>query len=450
MSSEYAAETMTAASDRIAASARSPARGLMLAMLVLIYTLNYVDRQIVVILQEPIRAEFHLKDWQLGLLTGASISLLYTVMGIPIARWVDRGVHRVALIASITAAWSLMTALCGVSRSYIQFVTARMGVGMAEAGFAPTSHSLLSDLYPQRRRPFAMGIFALGIPLGVMVGLAGGGIIAQRYDWRTALLMVSLPGLIVALGFALVAREPVRGAAEADRHAPVGPLDFGAALRALWRSPAYVQLLLASASASFAMAGLSSWLPSFLIRVHGMTLAQAGFSLGLLIGLAGLAGTLGGGWQATRLGGRGMHAMVWVPMIGLAVAVPLFVAALLVPTPRLAIALLAPPMMLGYLWAAPSIALSQSLAPVAARATASAICIVTSNVIGVAFGPIVAGLLSDAFARVTGDTATGLRWALVCTAFAALWSVVHWLLVARALRRNDGIVPAEPMRGDLP
>lgn len=436
-----------------ATSARAPQaggrRGLMLAMMTLIYALNYLDRQVVVILQEPIKRDYALHDWQLGLLTGASISLFYTAMGIPIARWVDNGLHRVRLIVTITTLWSILTATCGLTRSFGQFIVARMGVGMAEAGFSPASHALLSDLYPVRRRPAAMGMFALGIPVGIMSGLALGGFVAQRYDWRTALMVVGLPGVLVALAFGLFAREPRRGESEETADgappAPVRPMPFGAAAAALWRRRAYVHVVLGSAAATFSLTAIFSWVPSLLIRVHGMSLSQVGLGLGLLSGVSGLVGTSLGAWQATRLGARGLHAMLWLPIAGLALSIPLYILAFHAGSGRDTLLILIAPLILVGLWTAPSIALTQSLAPVSARATASAIYIVSANVIGVALGPIAIGLLSDLFARTTGDAGAALRSALTVAAVMLVWSILHWSLALRALRRDPapGAIGAE-------
>jgi len=186
----------------------------MLILLTVIYALNYLDRQIVVILQEPIKADFGLLDWQLGMVTGGAFGLFYTLMGIPIANWIDRGVNRVRLTACLTALWSAMTIVCGLSANFGQFLVARMGVGLAEAGFTPNAHSLISDLYILRKRPQAAGIFALGLPIGIMAGLSIGGIIAQMTGWRTALFVAGAPGLIAAIAFAFLAHDPARGATD--------------------------------------------------------------------------------------------------------------------------------------------------------------------------------------------------------------------------------------------
>lgn len=398
------------------------------------------------ILQEPIKRDFQLLDWQLGLLTGASISLLYTAMTIPIARSVDRGLNRVRLIASVTLLWSVLTAACGLTRGFGQFVVARMGVGMAEAGFTPAAHSLLSDLYPLRGRPVAMGIFSLGVPIGIMTGMAVGGVVAQHYDWRTALMVVGLPGVLVALGFALVAREPARGASEAAGDSglalPIAPMRFGAAIGTLWHCRAYVHVVMGSAAASFAASGIFSWMPPLLIRVHGMSLSQVGLELGLLSGVSGLIGMWLGGWQAARLGARGLHAMLWAPVIGLTISIPIFIAAFHAASGSATLLILFVPLVLSGLWTAPSIALTQSLAPLAARATASAVYIVTANLIGVAMGPLVIGGLSDVLTRNMGDAGAALRWALTIAALTLIWSITHWSLALRRLMKDRAGVGA--------
>lgn len=410
---------------------------LMLVMLTVIYAFNYLDRQIVLVLQEPLKTEFTLQDWQLGLLTGGSISLFYTTLSIPIARVVDRGIHRVRMIAAITVLWSVLTAAGGITRSYVQLFTARMGVGMAEAGYTPAAHSLLSDLFPAKQRPAAMGVFATGVPIGMMLGLVLGGYIAQHYGWRSALLIVGMPGVLVGFAFLFLAREPVRG--ESEEHAPpenIGKVGFKQALSELWHRPAYVHVVLASAAASFVQMGVLSWLPPFLGRVHHMSLSEIGFQLGIVLGCTGLFGTWFGGWLAAHLGKRGMHAMLWAPIIGLTISIPFHIMAFMAVDKYLTIGLLVIPMITVAFWTAPSIAVTQSLAPVATRATASAVYIVGANVIGVAMGPIFAGILSDVLNSVTGNEAQGLRLSLIVMSVLMVWSITHWLIAARYLRKG--------------
>lgn len=415
-------------------------RRAMLYMLAFIYSLNYLDRQIVIILQEPIKQAFSLADWELGLLTGGAFGVFYTSMGIPIAHVIDRGVNRVRLISGFIAVWSAMTALCGLTSNFFQFFAARMGVGLAEAGFAPAAHSLISDLFKPKDRAAAAGIFGLGVPLGIMAGLSIGGIVAQATDWRTALLVAGAPGLIAALVFPLVAKEPARGASEAA--APVAasaaPIGFFESVRILARRRPFVHVVAGSAAFSFAQAGIASWMPSFMIRAHGMSLAHVGLTLGLLTGIFAGLGTWVGGWQGSRLSRTGgLQGMIWIPVVVTALCVPLYIAVVLMRDGETALLLMALPIFLGAIWTAPSIALTQSLSPVNMRARASAVYIVAANLVGVSMGPLVAGVLSDWFANSHGgDAARGLRDAMIVLTVFLFWGSAHWLVAARQLRRE--------------
>ena len=415
-------------------------RTVVLLMLAFIYSLNYFDRQIVVILQEPIKADFKLADWELGLLTGGAFGIFYTLMGIPIAQVIDRGVNRVRLIALFTASWSIMTALCGLARSFGTFFTARMGVGLAEAGFAPAAHSLIADFYPPRERPAAVGIFAIGVPVGIMAGLAIGGIVAQATDWRTALLIAGLPGILIAILFPLIAREPLRGINDHPSLRASGteaPLGFFQSVRVLMKRRAFFHLVCGTAIMTFSQMGFMNWLPSFLIRSGGMSLADVGISLGLLTGICGAIGTWLGGWQGTRLSGSGLHMALRVPIAGMILSAPLTIAALSMFNGLTLLLVLVPTYILNSLWTAPAIALVQSLAPVSMRARASAVNIVAANLVGISLGPLVAGILSDLFAYLRGgDAILGLRDSLMCLALFSLWGAWHWTLATRALRRE--------------
>lgn len=186
----------------------------MLGLLMIGGMLNFVDRKIIIILQEPIKAEFQLSDAQLGLLIGSLIPTVYAVASVPLARLVDRGVSRVFMVSLLVSVWSLFTAVGGLVRTFGQLIIARVGVGVADGGFTLSAYSLISDLYPPAQRPLALSILALGVPLGIMFGLSLGGYLAHNYGWRSALLIVGIPGLLLGAIFALVGREPVRGGAE--------------------------------------------------------------------------------------------------------------------------------------------------------------------------------------------------------------------------------------------
>jgi len=412
-------------------------RRLTLFLLAVIYLLNFLDRQIILILQEPIRHEFGLSDTQLGLMTGGAFGLLYTSLGLPLARWLDRGVVRVRFIAGITALWSLMTIICGVSRNFPQLFLVRMGVGMAEAGFTPAAHSLLSDMYAPRDRPQAIGLFAISVPIGSMAGLAIGGMVAQAHDWRVALFVGGVPGLLVALLFAIVAREPDRGGMDSPATGPATPqIGTMRSIALLMRRAAFRHIVFSASVCGFAQAGIAAWLPSFLIRVHGMPIGQVGIMLGLLLGLCGVIGTYAGGWQATRMARAGEHRMLLLPMAGALASIPLLIWALAAPSGTDVALRLIVPLILGGLWTAPSIALTQNLAPVTMRAQASALYVICANLIGVSMGPLAVGLLSDVLAGRSGDAGQGLRQALVIATAALLWGALHHALAIRAMARE--------------
>jgi MFS transporter, Spinster family, sphingosine-1-phosphate transporter len=281
--------------------------------------------------------------------------------------------------------------------------------------------------------------------VGMMAGLSIGGVVAQMADWRTALLLAGLPGILIAIVFPILAREPVRGASEllgtsAGPEAGAGQAQIGfmEGLRILARRRAFVHVIAGSAAFSFAQTGIATWMPSFLIRAHGLNLAQVGLGLGLISGVCGAIGTWAGGWQGTRFGKSGLHAIVWLPILGVLLCAPLYIAVLSMGSGSGALLLMAVPITLGALWTAPSIALTQSLAPVAMRARASAVYIVAANLIGVSMGPLAAGALSDLFANLHGgDAALGLRDAQMALTVFFVIGAAHWAHVSRLLKREN-------------
>lgn len=410
----------------------------MLVLLSAIYGLNFLDRQIIVILQEPIKAEFGLADWQLGLVTGGVVGLFYTVMLLPLAKWVDGGVSRTRLIAAATMAWSVMTLLCGFCRTFVQLLLARIGVGVTEAAFVPAAHSLIADMYPPRDRPHAMGIFSVGLPIGMMAGLAIGGLVAQATNWRVALFAAGAPGILVAILFLCLSREPHRGAMDAAPVAQPSRLPFLTGLNILCRRKPVFHLIAGMAAYTFVHTGIMAWMPSFLIRVHGLDLGQAGVAIGLIAGVCGAAGTFVGGWQASRMARRGQHAVLWVPIFAVLSTVPLYALFFLTTNTTTALAIMAVASFLSGFWTAPTLALIQNNAPVDLRAQASALGSMLSNLLGMAVGPVVVGVLSDFFASMHGgDAALGLRDALLAT--LPLFAIVlwQWIAGARAIRREE-------------
>ncbi|WP_293382919.1 MFS transporter [Phenylobacterium sp. SCN 70-31] len=407
-----------------------------LAVLFLINVVNYTDRQILSILMEPIRQDLGLNDTQLGLLSGLAFALFYAVMGIPIARAADRFSRR-NIIALALFAWSGLTALCGFAQSFGQLMLARIGVAVGEAGSAPPSHSILADLFPHGRRSTALAVLSAGAPLGVLFGLAIGGIVNELFNWRVAFIVAGAPGLVLMVVLLLFVREPVR---EGTSAAPADPPAEGgrsaastlSVLARLWAIPSFRALSYAAALQAFTAYGVTQWSPTFFIRTFGVGTAQLGLSLGLMGGLAAAIGTIVFGNLADRLGRRDPRWFAWLPAITVALCVPFNAAVFFAPSFPLALVALVIPSLLSNAFAAPTYATIQSIVPPQMRSTASAFLLLIMAVIGMGLGPQAIGLLSDAFKAAAG--ADSLRWAM--TALLVVQAAAAWRFLAAA--RNLG------------
>ena len=410
-----------------------------LGMLLVIYTLNFLDRQIVNILAEPIKQDLGLSDTQLGLLTGLAFAVVYTVLGIPIARFADRPTsNRVTIIAIALAVWSAFTALCGVAQNFVQLLLARIGVGVGEAGCTPPAHALISDKVPPEKRASVLALYSMGVPLGSLAGLALGGLIADSIGWRWAFILVGLPGLILAVLTVMTIKEPRRLAAMQAATAAAKPaVSFGQALAELGRKKAYWNICLAAAVISFLGYGQIAFFGSFFVRVHEMPIGQIGLLLGFMIGISGVIGTFIGGQIADAAAKRDTRAYVTVPAVALVVGAPFFIAAMLTPNPYLCIALLAIPTALNSLWYGPVYAAVQSIVPPRLRATAVAIMLFIVNMIGLGLGPLTMGIVSDYFANQLGyGPGEGLRWAILTTGSVAIIAIVLFVMARRTIREE--------------
>jgi MFS transporter, Spinster family, sphingosine-1-phosphate transporter len=398
-------------------------------LLTLVYVLNFVDRQLVGILAQPIKAELGLSDRALGLLTGVAFALFYTSLGLPIARLAERR-SRVGVIALSLAFWSAMTALCGLARSLPHLVLARLGVGLGEAGYAPAAQSLIADLVRPERRATALAIFSLGIPLGMLVGALAGGWIGQAFGWRMAFLVLGAPGLLLVLLLALTLREPRRGALDKEQgDAPPPP--FSTVLAMLWRAPGFAHMAAGASIASFAGYGLTSFTVPFLMRRYALELSAAASLYGLLAGAAIGVGIAAGGWLSDgRPGGGGAGR---VAAGGALVAGLIFSAALTAADPWAFAWSAFLPLMGAHFYFGPTYALTVNSVPPRARATAIAVLLMLMNAIGLGLGPLAVGALSDHFAR-PADPAYGLTTALRLDVLLYFWAAAHFLLAARALR----------------
>lgn len=313
-------------------------RAYVLAMLVLVYTFNFIDRQIVAILAVPIKTDLKLTDSELGLMGGLAFALLYTTLGIPIARLADRA-SRTWIMTCALALWSAMSAACGLAHSFGQLFLARLGVGVGEAGGVAPAYSLICDFFPQNQRARALGVYSFGIPIGSAVGVVVGGIIASRVSWRVAFFAVGLAGLALTPLFRLTVREPRRGIFDA-RHAVPRQSSLWDVLRVLRRKRSFWALSLGAAASSMMGYGMFFWMPSFLVRSFGLGLLQASLGFGAIVLIGGLIGIWLGGAVADRLGERHKAAYAIVPASAFVATVPFYVAGVLSPTLWMCAALL--------------------------------------------------------------------------------------------------------------
>lgn len=393
-------------------------------MLLLVYTFNFIDRQILGILAPAIKADLALTDTQLGALGGIAFALLYSTLAIPLSWLADR-TSRTWVVTVSLAVWSGFTALCGIAGGFWQLFLFRLGVGVGEAGGVAPSYAIIADTFPAGQRARALSIYNLGIPLGSAAGVLFGGYIAASVDWRWAFIAVGLAGLALAPVFRLLVREPPRDPAPDAQ--PIGRV-FGilAGKRSFWL------LAFGAASSSMLGYGLAFWLPSLMQRSFGMALVPTAQFYGALLLIGGVAGVLLGGFVGDRLGSRDRAAYARLPAISFWIAVPLFAAGILSSSTTAAFLFFVVPQALVYVWLAPVIAAVQHLVPAHMRATASASFLLINNLIGLGLGSFVIGAVSDAMTAAYG--AEALRYAMLGGLVLYLLAGVLMWLAAPALR----------------
>jgi MFS family permease len=400
-----------------------------LGVLVAVYVFNMVDRNILNVLLEHIKAELGASDLQLGLLVGPAFAIFYAVAGLPIARLADRHSRRMVISLGL-AVWSLMTAVSALVRSYPQLLLARIGVGVGEASCSPAAHSLISDYFPPERRGTAFAIYAIGAPLGAVLGFLIGGWVTELFSWRGALMVVGLPGVVFAGFVWLTLREPVRGIHEKQT---VASVSMGDALRFMARLPALRHVLLGASVHAFASVGVGSWHAPFLMRVHEMGAGEAGSWMALLA-VGSAIGTYVGGKLSDRLGRRDVRWNLWATGAATLAAVPFYLGFYFWPSRGGALAMAIPAGMLAAYFTAPTIAMTQALVRPNMRALASAVMLFLANMIGTGLGPLVVGAVSDALTPEHGRHA--IRYALLIVVATNLWASIHFFLGARTLRRD--------------
>ena len=416
-----------------AAAAGSTGGGKVLAVLLLAYIFNFIDRQIIGILAVPIKSDLQLSDSQLGLMGGLAFALFYTGLGIPIAWLADRK-SRVTIIGVSVAVWSAFTALCGLAQNFWQLFLARMGVGIGEAGGVAPSYSLVSDYFPPERRARALAIFSFGIPVGSALGIFFGGWIATHVDWRSAFIIVGLAGLPVAALVKFGLRDPVRGGFDSGAGAGDVAPPFAIVARTLAAKPSFWLLSFGAASGSILGYGLIFWLPSFFARSFGLELGEVSLFYGSIVLIGGVAGTWLGGWLGDRVGKANPGAYALIPAICFLLAAPAYAAGLFAPSRELAWFLFLIPQMLGLAWLGPIIAAVQHIVPPNMRATASASFLFINNLIGIGFGTWFVGRMSDQMTAAYGQES--LRYSILYALGFYLVSSALYFLAARRLGRD--------------
>jgi len=403
-----------------------------LGLLFVGYVFNFIDRQILAILLQPIKEELGASDTAMGLLTGIAFALFYTCAGIPIARLADRSVRRSIIAAGLTV-WSLLTAVSGLVRSFSELALARIGVGIGEAAFVPPAHSLISDYFPPARRATALAVFSMGVHVGTAFGFLLGGWIAQYFGWRRAFFAVGLPGLLLALLVRFTVREPPRG--HHDAPGAAGEHETARTVMAtLWQRRSFRHLALAAALHSFGGYAFAVWGPPFFVRVHGMTPGELGTWLGAILGVGGALGSVGGGLLADRFGADDLRRRLYLPAVATLLQIPFIAAILTMPTWRPAMMMLIPSAILSAVWFGPVFALTQALVQPRARALASAILLFVINLIGLGLGPLAIGALNDALTASYGTQA--IRYSLFIMVATNLWAAYHFFAGARTIRAD--------------
>lgn len=424
-------------------------RSLVISMLVLVYTFNFIDRQILGILAEPIKNHFDLSDTQMGLLLGLPFALLYSTLAIPIAWLADRK-SRVWIMTIALTIWSAMTALCGLATSYTSLFLARIGVGVGEAGGVAPAYSLVSDYYPPQQRGRALAAYSFGIPIGSAIGIIFGGVIATVLDWRWAFIIVGGLGVLIAPIFRLVVKEPQRGFYDSP-DANVHPASFGEVFKTICNKPSFWLMSFGAAASSMMGYALFGWMASFLVRSFGDALPEffswlpawlvpenptpilyAAYFYGAILLSAGSLGIWLGGYFSDKFGEKSKRSYMLVPAIAFAIILPFYIIGLSSHNLSVVFFALMVPTGLGLVWLGPVLAGIQGIAPPNMRATASALFLLINNFIGIAIGPFFIGLLSETLRGRYGDES--LRYSILA---GSVFYVIAAILLFLASRYID-------------
>ena len=466
-------------------------RKYVLGALLTVYVFNFIDRTIINILTEPIKQTFGVEDWQMGLLGGPAFAVLYTFIGIPIARFSEKN-HRVWIIAGSVALWSLMTVLCGFATSFVALFIFRIGVSIGEAGCSPPANSIIADYFIPAKRSTAVSTYALGIPLGGMVAYAFGGYIASSLNgeavaamlsswgwiwaanaldwqniegWRIAFVVVGLPGIIVAMFFKSTVKEPPRGYTDPPEMQSKEPVSFAEVLKILAKKPSYWHITIGVTIASFVNYGVGQFFVSFLIRTHEISIFDASIKFAMVLAVMAAIGTFMSGYLADRYSERYPKALAWIPMIALLGSTPMFIVGYLLDSLLIAIPILMVGTMLLYTFLCPLYAVPSGVVDSRMRATSVAVTLFIVNLLGYGLGPPIIGALSTILnstflseidpsltleaCRATGlaaaaqtacntANAEGLQWSMIIFKCLYIWAALHFYLGSKTLQRDMG------------
>lgn len=398
--------------------------------------LNYIDRMVLAVLIEDIRVEIPMSDSQIGVLTGLAFAVFYAIAGVFLGRMSDKFSRKRILIGAI-GVWSLATAVCGLVGNFFQLLFARISVGFGEAGAMPASQSMLADYCNVERRSAAYAIQSAGATLGLMVGLAGGGWIAELYGWRTAFYVAGALGIPVVLVIALSLKEPVRGALDHGADTMEGT-SFKETLLFLWSKRSFPLILMSSTCIAFMLFGVAQWVPAFLIRSYGLSTAQVGTIFGVATGLGSALGAISGGLLCNWLVKKNILWLLWLPIIVGLTTVPFFEIALFASSLNVTIAMIFLVNFVGSLGFGPIVAAFQSVVPAGMRATATAIYGLITSLLGVGLAPFLIGVMSDIFGQGAQDAAS-LQQALAIAVVVGIGTPL-FLFLARRTFIDDLVV----------
>jgi MFS transporter, Spinster family, sphingosine-1-phosphate transporter len=406
---------------------RGAYRSYLLVVLTAILAASLIDRMVLGLALQDIKSDLDLSDTQLGILNGIAYSVFFSLMGVPISRWADRG-NRVLLVSLTTATWSIAVAASAIAGNFAHLLLSRIGTAVGEAGCHPPVHSLVPDYYPRGERPRAMARYLLGGPIGIMIGYFAGGWLNELYGWRKTFLIIAVPGLVLAVLAACTLKDPRRSSSiEGSARAPTGqkasPESFRGAVRVLTASRTVRQMLFSWLVWCFSSWGMLQWLPAFLVRAHGLTSGEIGTWLAVVNGGGGLVATWLGGEWASRYAANNERLQLSVGAMLLLGSVVFYLIALLSPNHYLVMGAIAAGVFAQTALSAPIVATSQTLMPAHMRATGLALIIVLPMFVGMGFGPSTVGFLSDALLPWAG--AESLRYALLLICPGWAWAAWH-------------------------